>query len=86
MEAHGVKALDEHLILTPNKWSNSESELGYPTILEELFGNGSIRLGGSFEVERFLLQQFKTFGNMGHPFSNGDGEVTNCAYNLGHNG
>jgi hypothetical protein len=35
MEAHGVGAQDEHLIPTPNGWTNQESELGYPTIPKE---------------------------------------------------
>jgi hypothetical protein len=30
-----------------------------------------------------LIQQFGTFSNGGHPLSNGDGQVTNCAHNLG---
>jgi hypothetical protein len=83
VEAHGVRAQDEHLILTPNGWTNRESELGYSTIPKELCGGGSTRLGGPFGVGRILLQQFKTFGNGGHPFSNGDGQITNRAYNLG---
>jgi hypothetical protein len=32
MEAHGVGAQDEHRILTPNRWTNREGELGDPTI------------------------------------------------------
>jgi hypothetical protein len=31
-----------------------------------------------------LLQQFRTLGNRGHTFSNGGGQVTNHAYDLGH--
>jgi hypothetical protein len=50
MEAHGVGAQDEHLIPTPNGWTNQESELGYLTILKELCGNGSTRLGGPFRI------------------------------------
>jgi hypothetical protein len=34
MEAHGVEAQDEHLFPTPNRWTNQEGELGYPTILK----------------------------------------------------
>jgi len=59
------------------------NELGYPTIPKELCGNGSTRLG-PFEVSQVLLQQFKTFNNKGHPLLNDDGQVTNCAYNLGY--
>jgi hypothetical protein len=84
VEAHGVKAQNEHFILTLNKWTNRENELGYPTIPNELCGSGSTRLAGPFRVGRNLLQQFGTFGNKGHPFSNGNKQFTNCAYNLSH--
>jgi len=50
MEAHGVKAQDEHLIPTPNRWVIQKSELGYPTIFKELCGGRSTRLSGSFGV------------------------------------
>jgi len=50
MEAHGVETQDEHLILTPNGWTNQENELCYPTILKELCGARSTRLGGPFGV------------------------------------
>jgi hypothetical protein len=40
VEAHGVGAQDEHRILTPNRWTNQEGELGYPTIPKELCGGG----------------------------------------------
>jgi len=73
----------EHLILTPNERTNRENEFGYPTIPKELCGSESIRLGGPFGVGRVLLQQFGTFDNRFHPLSNGDKQVTNCAYNLG---
>ncbi len=33
-------------------------------------------MGGPFGVGQILLQQFRTFDNKGHPFSNGDGQVT----------
>jgi len=36
VEAHGIGAQDEHLVLTLNGWTNQKSELGYPTILKEL--------------------------------------------------
>jgi len=48
VEAHGVRAEDEHLILTPNGWTNRESELNYPTIPKELCDDESTRLGGPF--------------------------------------
>ncbi len=83
MKAHGVGAEDEHFILTLNKWTDQENELGYLTILKELCGGKSTRLGGPFGVGRVLLQQFEAFNNRFHSFSNGDGQVTNCAYNLG---
>jgi hypothetical protein len=83
VKVHGVKVQDEHFIPTPNRWTNQKSELGYPTILKELCGNGSIRLGGLFGVGQVLLQQFKALDNKGHPLSNGDGQATNYAYNLG---
>jgi hypothetical protein len=72
VEAHGIKVQDEHLIPTPNGWTNRKSELGHPTILKELCDDGSIRLGGPLGVGRILLQQFGAFNNGGHPFSNGD--------------
>jgi hypothetical protein len=84
VEAHGVRAQDEHCIPTPNGWTNREGELGYPTIPKELCGNGSTRLGGPFGVGQILLQLFGAFGNEGHPLSNGDGQVTNCAHHVGH--
>jgi hypothetical protein len=82
VEEHGVGVQDEHFILTLNKWTNQENELGYPTILKELCGGGSTRLGGPFGIGRILLQQFEAFSNRGHPLSNGDEQVTNCTYNL----
>ncbi len=60
-----------------------KGELGDPTIPKELCDGISTRLGGPFGVGRILLQQFGTFGNGGQPLSNGDGQVTNCAHNLG---
>jgi len=36
VEVHGVGTQNEHLILTPNKWTNRDNELGYPTIPKEL--------------------------------------------------
>jgi len=83
VETHVVEAQDKHLILTPNRWTNREGELDDLTIPKELCGGGSTRLGGPFGVGRVLLQQFGTFGNGGRPLSNGDGQVTNCAHNLG---
>jgi hypothetical protein len=82
VEAHGVEAQDEHLILIANIWTNQKSELGYPTIFKELCGGISTRLGGPFRVGRILLQQFGAFDNWFHSLSNGDGQVTNYAYNL----
>jgi hypothetical protein len=84
VEAHGVEVQDEHLIPTPNGWTNRKSELVYPIILQELCGDGSTRLGGPFGVGRILLQQFGAFDNKFHPLSNGDGQVTNFAYNVGY--
>jgi hypothetical protein len=55
VEAHGVGAQDEHLISTPNQWTNREDELGDPTIPKELCSGGSTRLGGPFGVGRVLL-------------------------------
>jgi hypothetical protein len=55
VEAHGVRVQNEHLILTPNRWTNWKSELGYPTILKELCGGEPTRLGGPFGVGRVLL-------------------------------
>jgi len=40
-------------------------------------------LGGPFAIGQVLLQQFRTFDNGGHTFSNGDGQITNHAYDLG---
>ncbi len=84
VKAHGVEAQDECFIPTPNIWITQKGELGYLTILKELCGSRSTRLGGSFGVGQVLLQQFRTLGNMGHTFSNGGGQVTNHAYDLGH--
>jgi hypothetical protein len=56
MEANGVGAQDEHFLSSLNRWTNQESELGYPTIPKELCGGGSTRLGGPFGVSKFLLQ------------------------------
>jgi hypothetical protein len=55
MEAHGVGVQDEHRISTPNRWTNQEGELGYPTIPKELCGSESTRLGGPFGVSQILL-------------------------------
>jgi hypothetical protein len=40
---------------------NRKGELGDPTILKELCGGESTRLGGPFEVSLVLLQQLGTF-------------------------
>jgi len=50
VEVHGVKTQNEHLIPTPNGWTNRKSELGYPTIPNELYGGGSTKLGGPFGI------------------------------------
>jgi hypothetical protein len=50
MERHGVEVQNEHLILTPNGWTNGESELGYSTIPKELCDDELTRLGGPFGV------------------------------------
>jgi hypothetical protein len=50
VESHGFRAQDEHLIPTPNEWTNRDNELGYPTTFKELCGNKSTRLGGPFGV------------------------------------
>jgi len=83
VEVHGDEAQDEHFFPTLNGWTNREGELGDPIIPKELCGGGSTKLGGPFGVGRVLLQQFGAFGNGGHPISNGDGQVINCAHNLG---
>ncbi len=83
MEAHGVEAQNEHFFPFPNRWTNREGELSDPTILKELCGNGSTRLGGPFGVSRVLLQQFETLRNWVHPLSNGDMQVTNYAHDMG---
>ncbi len=84
MEAHAIEAQDGHFIPTPNIWVTQKAELSYPTILKELCGSKSIKLGASFRVGQVLLQQFRAFGNKGHTFFNGGGQVTNHAYDLGH--
>jgi hypothetical protein len=33
VEAHAVKAQDEHLIPTPDRWVTQKVELGYPQFL-----------------------------------------------------
>jgi len=83
VEAYGVGTQDEHFVPPPNQWTNQEGQLGGPTILKELCGSGPTRLGGPFGVSRVLLQQLGTFRNWVHPISNGDGQVTNCAHDLG---
>jgi hypothetical protein len=83
MEAHGVGVEDEHFFPSSNRWTNREGELGDPTIPKELCGDESTRLGGPFGVGRVLLQQLGTLRNQVHPLSNGDGQVTNCAHDLG---
>jgi len=55
MKAHGVKAQNEHILSTPNRWTNREGEFGHPTILKELCGGGLTRLGEPFGVGRILL-------------------------------
>jgi len=83
VEVHGVEAQDEHLFPTPNKWTNRKSELGYPIIFKELCCGKSTKLDGPFGVGRILLQQFGAFDNKFDSLSNGDGKITNFAYNLG---
>jgi len=83
VEANGVKAQDEHFLPPPNQWINQEGELGDPTIPKELCGDGSTKLGGPLGVNQVLLQQFRILYNWVHPLSNGDGQITNCAHDLG---
>jgi hypothetical protein len=54
VEVHGVEIQDGHFILTPNKWTNRNSELGYPTIPKELCDNILTKLGGPFGVGRVV--------------------------------
>ncbi len=68
MEANGVETQNEHFIPSPNRWANQEGELGDPTILKELCGGESIRLGGPFGVSRVLLQQLGTLATGSTPF------------------
>jgi hypothetical protein len=68
VEAHGIGTQDEHFVLTFNGWTNRKGELGYPTILKELCGNGSTRLGGPFRVSQILLQQFRASITGSTPF------------------
>jgi len=56
VETHGVEAQYEHLIPTPNRWTNRESELGHLTIIKEICGDRSTRLSRPFIVGRVLLQ------------------------------
>jgi hypothetical protein len=72
-----VETQDEHFILPPNQWTNREGQLGDPTILEELCGGGSTRLGRPFGVNQVLLQQLGTLRNRVHPIPNGDGQCRN---------
>jgi hypothetical protein len=83
VEAYGVGTQDEHFVPPPNRWTNREGEFADPTILKELCGGKPTRLGGPFGISRVLLQQLGTFRNWVHPILNGDGQVTNCAHNLG---
>jgi hypothetical protein len=83
MEANAVGTQDEHFVPSPNRWTNREGELGDPIIPKELCGGGSTRLGGPFGVSRVLLQQLGTLRNEVHPIPNGDGQVSNCAHDLG---
>jgi len=83
VEENGVETQNEHFIPSPNRWANRKGELGDPTIPKELCGGGSTRLGGPFGVGQVLLQQLRTLHNRIHPIPNGDGQVTNCAHNLG---
>jgi hypothetical protein len=83
VEANGVETQDEYCAPPLNRWTNREGELGDPTILEELCGDRSTRLGGPFGVSRVLLQQLGTLRNSIHPILNGDEQVTNYAHDLG---
>jgi hypothetical protein len=75
--------LSLHLPTDDLQSPNREGELGDPTIPKELCGGRSTRLGGPFVVTRDLLQQLGTLHNSVHPIPNGDGQVTNCAHDLG---
>jgi hypothetical protein len=83
MEANGVGVQNEHFLSPPNRWTNREGQFGDHTILKELCGGGSMRLGGPFGVSQVLLQQLRTFRDWVHPFPNGDGQITNRAHDLG---
>jgi len=83
VKENGVGVQDEHFLLPPNRWANREGELSDPTIFKELCGDGSTRLGGPLGVNRVLLQQLRTPRDGVHPLSNGDGQITNCAHDLG---
>jgi hypothetical protein len=63
LEENGVKVEDEHFLSPSNRWTNWEGQLGDPTILKELCGDRSTRLGGPFGVGQILLQQLGTFRN-----------------------
>ncbi len=80
---YGVGIEDEHFVMHLNRWTNREGQLGDPTILKELCGGRLTTLGGPLGVSQVLLQQLGTFHNGVHPVSNGDGQVTNYAHDLG---
>ncbi len=83
MGENGVGAQDEHFPPPPNKWANQKGELSDLTIPKELCGGKLTRLGGPLGVSRVFLQQLETLCDEVHPLSNGDGQITNCALDLG---
>jgi hypothetical protein len=68
MELHGVEVQDEHLVSTPNKWTNRKSELGYLTIPKELCGDASTRLGGHLELVEFCYNNLEHSTTGSTPF------------------
>jgi hypothetical protein len=83
MEANGVGVQDEHFLSPPNRWKNQKGELGYPTILKELCGGGSTKWVDHLELVDFCYNNSEHSAIGSTPLSNGDGQVTNCAHDLG---
>jgi len=68
VEAYGVETQDEYFVPPPNRWTTREGELGDPTILEELCGDESIRLGGPLELDEFCYNNSKHSATGSTPF------------------
>jgi hypothetical protein len=68
VETYGVEAKDEHLILTPNRWTNQENELGYLKILTNYVAANQQNWVDHLELANFCYKNSRHLATKATPF------------------